>query len=317
MVPIKVRIVGVLVLLSAAFSLYLFTSSNGANDAYDAKAAELRKQSAETMERAGMSPAVIAAEQQRLEQAAQPSGGGATGMIGFVFLGLGVVQAVMGLHLIVRGSAPWIATLLLVSLVLSVLGMLPAIPALLKAPAYAIGMLARLAIGYWCWSVVSEDAAGAGPGRRGRAAGSGPDDDMVSSGPSGPSFLRPASDTPAPMAQATPTLAVAVAAAVAQPVALLHLQAPLDAAGIGGWIESPGALQVQASPVPSGPMELLAADAAGTWHTLAAPEPVTGTCRVHLPAGSWYLVLRGDSAGVPTILYVTSAPQHGAGVAAA
>jgi hypothetical protein len=249
-----------------------------------------------------------AAARQRLETAAtpQPRPAGALPRLIGMLLGLAIVDLLlfaMAIRLLVRGSAPWVVSGLLLCFVLSVAAVFVQLPALRAGGApYAIGLLIRLVLGWWCYTVVRDDVRDGGGTARPR--GSSWDDEPASESSRRPSFLRDASEV---AAAAPAALAPVVALQVpASPASLLHVQGALDATGFGGWLESTGAIQVQLSPPPPAGAEVMVADAAGTWHAVGHVDPTTGLVGAPLGVGSWYLLVRSVAPAGSTTLYVTA-----------
>lgn len=198
------------------------------------------------------------------------------------------LQVAMGVTLLVLGARQWVANVLLVLVVLGVLSLVANPAAIFVAIGRTMIHLVLLCITGVCWLVV---AGGAGERAFGTRA--------VATGPVRPERIDRTPD-------------------YLRPAALLDVAGVLGPAGIGGWIESTGhALQVRIEPAAQAPadLELLAADASGTWRALPAPSASTnGMSFIHLPAGQWYVLARSATAPATatTHLRVESTPHAAA-----
>ena len=300
MIPTKVRIVGAMLLVSALLTIFGTLQSRArADDAQEQAAKAMAAQQAAVAQAQGGTNVAPATPQ---VAAPKPSGAYMLGsMLGYGLTGLGVA---MGLHLLVRGSADWIAKVLLIYLVLSVLGCLSVIGLMFKAPLLAVIVLVRLWITWWSYTVVSEDLRNGGSWRN-IPVPTLEDEPVAAAAPVEPTALA----APAP-----PVGVVIPIPVVAAPTPLLHVQAPLDETGFGGWVQSPGSCELQLSPPPAGGAEVLVSDQAGTWHPMGTADPVTGMLSMPLPPANWYLLVRSaTAAGAQTV--VTVMPGAAAAVA--
>jgi hypothetical protein len=292
----KVRIVGIVLLLSSLLNVYLAFGTPAARQGDPRTAA--------TQERDTTTPTATArddADRGTLFRLSRLFSSGVASQL----LVLGVVMAV---QLLARGVAEWVAWGV-VTYVYSTLAIcLLAVPGMLvmfEMPAVGTGyillvlaaLVVNFALAWWCSAVVREELVSS----RTRRA---PEDRLAERLPT---YARGG----AVAAPAPPSSAGAPAAGtkldLQPPAPLLYLQGALDATGFGGWVQARGECELTLTPAPPQGAEVLAADKAGTWFPVGTTDPTSGRLALQLPAGSWYLLVRAHAGdGAVTIATVTA-----------